>query len=460
MSNIRKRILLLINEDTIHLVILLLASVLFIHLLSGFSKIFYTVILIIFFRSKRDYLYFVYIFILIQGPGGLFAKPYCNIFNLTPTVGIPFVYVFIVVAAVKYWNKLLKSRIRFAELRLILIYFFFLFIISFFYGISPRSVLVFIFAALSILFFFELPVFIPDKETFHKVTKLLFFSILLLFGFQLHDILFNPKIAILCRVTQGFYNINSPNQESGELVRTFWSGWISFITLFISLYHLSKFKDKYFSFNYLYLIACVSFLSVFLTATRGYILQYLFLIVMFLIISNRKSLGLILAVPLLLLIVTIIFPTFQKQLKMVVIRMNTLEDLYSGDETAGGTLTRLTERAPRVWNKYIENPLTGFGFSDQGYEYNDGHVGNYTLLVEGGLIGIIIYLFVIFSIVKRLFIDYVRNRNHLSNIIIAIAILSLIIAHSTSSIFFTYYFEPTLTGVMGIILLLIQREVY
>ena len=67
--------------------------------------------------------------------------------------------------------------------------------------------------------------------------------------------------------------------------------------------------------------------------------------------------------------------------------------------TAEGTLIRITQRAPRVWNKYIESPIFGFGFSETGFSYNDGHVGNYTLLLQGGLAGMIIFIFFIISII-------------------------------------------------------------
>ena len=44
-------------------------------------------------------------------------------------------------------------------------------------------------------------------------------------------------------------------------------------------------------------------------------------------------------------------------------------------------------------NKFYESPIFGFGYSQDYYEYADLHVGNQTLLLNGGIIGFFIFMF-------------------------------------------------------------------
>ena len=46
--------------------------------------------------------------------------------------------------------------------------------------------------------------------------------------------------------------------------------------------------------------------------------------------------------------------------------MLTLEKMGKGDLALGGTLSRLTERGPKVMSKFYESPVFGFGFAGLG----------------------------------------------------------------------------------------------
>ena len=67
-----------------------------------------------------------------------------------------------------------------------------------------------------------------------------------------------------------------------------------------------------------------------------------------------------------------------------------MEAIAGGDLSAEGTLQRLDYRSQRVMGAWRENPVFGWGLSDNGYEYGDGHVGNQCLLAISGIVGFLL----------------------------------------------------------------------
>ncbi len=139
----------------------------------------------------------------------------------------------------------------------------------------------------------------------------------------------------------------------------------------------------------------------------------------------------------LLAIIAFSIPKINKQINNAFERVLTLEAIVEGDATAGGTLTRLTERGPRVMNKFYESPVFGFGFSNEFYEYWDGHVGNQTLLLNGGVVGYLLYIVFLFKMISFYYSNYKINKNNNLFLLIAL-ILCLVIIHSSSRIIFLY----------------------
>ncbi len=408
---------------------------------------------LMFYRSNRDYLYFLLLFILMQGPGGFFSKYDRFIINLSDTVGVPFEYFFILIALIKFRNKLFKRKYYFVALKFILFYYILLIPVSIIFGLSLGSTFTFILSSISLILFLLLPVVFNNKIILEKSIKIIFFTTILLFSLQIFDLIF-PYTLYSLSDTFDYMLL-----DKSEFSRVSWVRWFSFLSITCSLFFLSL-REISFSRGFLSTIVIIALLSTFLTATRGYILQFLFLIFVYFTIQKNKSFGLLILGIIFLAISYNFISPVKRQIDYAAERMLTLESVIKGDMTAEGTLIRITQRAPRVWNKYIESPIFGFGFSETGFSYNDGHVGNYTLLLQGGLVGVIIFIFFIISIIRILFQDYYRNKDKLGNLIIIGSIISLIIAHSTSSIFFTYFFEPALMFVMGFILIFIQIYVF
>jgi hypothetical protein len=130
------------------------------------------------------------------------------------------------------------------------------------------------------------------------------------------------------------------------------------------------------------------------------------------------------------------FPIVKFQILKASDRLSSVEKLAEGDLTAGGTLSRLTERGPRVMSKFYESPIIGFGFSDEGYNYNDVHVGNQNVLREGGILEGFLFLFFIIKFI--IIVNSTRKKLHYFNpfkgslILFIIALLGMLVIHSTS----------------------------
>jgi hypothetical protein len=93
------------------------------------------------------------------------------------------------------------------------------------------------------------------------------------------------------------------------------------------------------------------------------------------------------------LIIIFISPQIGNQVEVASKRLATIGDLARGDLTAGGTLSRLTERGPRVMEGFKNSTIIlGAGYSDLYFEYADGHVGFQNILLHSGVIGFFIFI--------------------------------------------------------------------
>jgi len=450
------------RKDFIYFLMLLVSGIICIYIIPAIKLAYYLTCLLIFFRTKKDYLWLCFIYIIMQSPGMLFDKPYDAFFNITSTVSISFVYIFIIIAFYKYrfYLKINLEKYIFKNIKIIFFYIIFLIIFSFIIGLSLKSLAYIFFLVVSILLYNIIPSILPNKLVLYKFISIMYFALIVLFIWQIYDTVFSRKIySFFFQFPSDGINLGSSSDF--ELNRIFYSPGISLLSLYTSLFFLMAKNHSFFKKNYLFVIAGISFVSIFLTATRGYILQYSFIFLIFMLFNGGKAFKFVTYTAILLIAIILIFPVFRKQINLSAERFMTLESLYKGDVTAEGTLIRITDRAPRVWNKYIESPVVGFGYSSEGLEYNDDHVGNYTLLLQGGIVGMCIWIFVIFSIIHSMILKQRKSikNNKLFYLTIAF-IISLLIAHSTSSTVFTYYFDPHMIAIFGLFLIFVQRELY
>ncbi|MCS6929675.1 MAG: hypothetical protein NZM43_09280 [Saprospiraceae bacterium] len=247
--------------------------------------------------------------------------------------------------------------------------------------------------------------------------------------------------------------------KKGYTYRGFYSDNTVLLTYFGAFYWLTR--PGFFDRRYLFTIMAAAMLCVVLSATRGWIIGFSISLILFLIMVEKLSLkqtfslGLTGALSVMLLLQ---IPVIEKQFENALERFSTLQKLAGGDVTAGGTLSRLNERSPRVMDKWSESPISGWGFSDEFFKYGDFHVANQNILLHAGIIGAILMLVFILAYHGKLFLrsfQLPRGSPYKQSLLVWCTFFpGWFFIHSTSGQKFAFYADPTAGMVIGVYLTL------
>ncbi|MBP7796933.1 MAG: O-antigen ligase family protein [Elusimicrobiales bacterium] len=418
------------------------------------GDIFFIGLLGIFLFSKKNYFWLAFIFLLIDPPGflffeyGDFSLPALRISTMERSV--QFCELFVLISLVKVILLKKKEKYFFAKpLMFLLYYLIFLLIITFSMEISLYKVLLTIRLLMPYLFLITLPRLLITKKDYIRFFNLLFSFVFLMLFAQLFDILLGKHIAYLFGETKvlfsGAFEYSDQLFDVSETVlRYFYGAYIVLISYIAALYFLVD-KSDVFKKHYLVLIVFVSWLMTFLSATRGWIISFSFMFLMFIIIFHKNIRHIVAGaiIPILVIIILILsFSNVSVQFRNAWKRLETITLLAQGDISAGNTLGRITERGPRVMSKFVESPIIGFGFSDEYYSYADGHVGNQTMLLNGGILGyclfVIFWLYFNISLFTKNRILSYKNSYKNTLLIFIIGFIGIFIIHSSSSMIFGY----------------------
>jgi hypothetical protein len=379
-----------------------------------FNKIIFLLLLIPVWKSKNDYFWFAYLLILLEAPGGLFSGTRLNspsrlpIYTFAPNVSTSFTELFILLFLVKsfyknqwYRYKSFVYRKWYGYLGFLLII---LLIMSFMLGVSGNHFIP-ILRGLIVLSLYVSTIFIFKKE--EDIIK--FFKIIFPFAFiaiilQIYDMVnhqqlvahFNPLIS----TTQGVL--------TGDEMRPIELAVTLLFCFFGSLLFLGK-DNSGFSQSYLLAVNITSYVSIFMTGTRSWILGFTIMYLFYFYLNykrlGKKVIAFVIAIGFFLIII-FITPQIGNQINIASKRLATIQELVAGDLTAGGTLSRITERGPRVMEGFKNSTIIfGAGYSDLYFDYGDTHVGFQNNLLQSGLIG----FFILISFAATLFFTPLRN---------------------------------------------------
>jgi hypothetical protein len=136
------------------------------------------------------------------------------------------------------------------------------------------------------------------------------------------------------------------------------------------------------------------------------------------------------------LFINIFYPSIINQISLSFERLKTIEYFLKGDLTAGGTLSRITVRGPRLMALFRERPLLGFGFSIDFFKNWDMHLGNQAILFQGGIIGYLIWMIIFLLVCVKIYFygqkPYVKYKIKNGSIVFILAMLAMFEEHSTS----------------------------
>lgn len=452
------------NSEIFHFLVLFFACIAINYSLpKEISQLWFWGLLIFFIKAAQDknHLWIVFYWLLFSSPGYLFYGNHDLPSFAVPGMGREVYYneIFVIIAILKATQSSIKQNVFYKKyLIFIIVFAVFLILWGLLLGMSGLTLLKSIRYFIPMLLLWFLPNLIPFNSV-PRAIQLVFVAVFILVAAQLFDIIFGFPVAVLLgesilyfsgREVTADYRVFDVNQGA---VRTIYGAFIILQSLIVSLALLTKGK-RIFSFRpgFLIFISFLTAFSIFMSATRGWVIGAAFVFLGFALISTKKFSRIAIAF-IIILIGSLMIPKVHLQFEKSFERVSTLESLAKGDLSMEGTLTRITERGPRVMKKYYEQPIFGFGFSDEYYRYLDGHVGNQSLLLNGGIVGFLIYLIFILSLLNRFRRSYKYYRNSISFIFI-FGLLSMVIIHSSSTMIFAYALSTTAAISISFFLLL------
>jgi len=417
-----------------------------------FRQFWYILLLFIYFRSKDEPFWFAFFLVISDGFMSFLGTYEAGLSLLPGLPNIDVSQVFILLTLIKAsGNKGYFPVFYKGLMQILMVYLIFLVIWGFLIGppSQPNEFFRIIKLVIPLFLFYSVPRLLRSETDYRRFFSFLFPVVITAFFTQVFNIVFGMSPAEYLGVTEiGRYS--EDYSRGGEPLRVFYNTSITLFSFFAALYFITREKNKT-DLIYLSFIVMFSFIIAFLSATRGWIIAFsivLLLYVLFVIKKDRRiSLGILLLAGVLFL-TTVKIRAIREQVEGSWKRISTIEAAAGGDFTMKGTNIRTTVRSERVLTKWKENPIFGWGFSDTYFSYGDGHVGNQSILLHSGIICafLMFAFFARFNI--RLLVAGIKNNNRYyskSLLVFVIFFIGLFIIHSTSGQQFAFSGSPGAT---------------
>jgi len=428
------------------------------------SQAFFLLLLILFYRSKENYFWFAFFLFLVDPPGGLFPMDDYNyglaMYNLLPGTGrlVYFQELFIFIAFFKALRAGIKPRLVFKKpLTLLGVYLILLFLASFLFGMTAFRMFSSIRNILPWSLLFSILVLMPDHNDWLRFFRILFILLIISVSTQILSILISRSPAVLLGIdfqpVMDYGPVAYSNAAADPTqLRPISSPHVSLIALLGAMFYI-LYRGKTFNKTWLFIVVYLALFSILVTATRGWIIAYSVMMILFMIVGGRNMKRFTQFTVIMLVVSNIMFlsPHIRYHLKNSIKRVETVGEISKGDLTAGGTDARLKEYSPLVLAKFYESPVIGWGFSNEFADNTNGHVGNQALLLNVGLIGYLLFFYFWYSICKIpiKISRYLPHGNPFkkSLLIIPIIFIGYFVIHSTSGQLFQYAVGFQFSGV-------------
>lgn len=406
-------------------------------------------------RSNDELVYFAVFISLVAGLAGLFGKNFNGLLSIS-LINFNLVQIFIFVNFIKYFvnNGQKKSIFYFQKpIMVYLIYFIFLIIFGFVYGVgnNGRSGLRDYYQIANIIIlipiFWVLPYNLRAENFINRLSYLIFISVFINLAGQVFMLIKGVPISQFLNPDPNYGILAGEINYEEAAMRPILAPFLVMLALFLSFFAIVR-KSHLFKLNYLYLVLFFSFISIFITATRGWILAFILFIILATFVFSakvgKKVLGSFIFAILLFFMLYNSSNIFKIQIDKSFERFATVELIAEGDLSAGGTNARMI-RGDKVMKGFYKSPVIGLGFSSESLAYTDQHVGNQMILESGGIVGMFIILyFIAYIIIKSLNLNALifrskYSKNYFGELkLIPVFFASLFLIHSTSTALFGY----------------------
>jgi hypothetical protein len=456
------------KRDIIDFILLYIGAIITVYLLPGiFAYIYFGILLILFWRSRKNAFWFILLYFMLDTPGDLFPNDFNYGLPFVNGVNLRYIEVFIYVAffkALRQKNRFQSQYYKAYQFLLILtilllVYTLFLDTFSLSFIITIKWIFVW-----SIIY--SIPKLIDTYDEWVFFFRMAFIIVFIGFLSQLLQLalgqppsyLLGTNFQPMMGYEKGIPQELDPNLNFGEIIvqkldpnqyNVIEARPISCITIMqlalTGAMFFLQFKTHIFNKTYLYLVIIISYLSILLTATRGWFIAFSVVLILYFAYSQKiKRIYSISILVIILLLFLLRVPFIQKQFQGSFSRLSTIESVAQGDLSAGGTSSRdqYSFELIKLWK---ESPVLGWGFSSFFKEHNNGHAGPANLLFSVGIVG---YLVFIYFWYKLFFIPIrVNKRISFSNpykgslIIFSFTFLVFFILHASSGQRFGLYLD-------------------
>ena len=417
------------NKDFLEVLLYLIFALVLVYFVPApFNKIVFIGVLPLAWRSKRDYLWMAFFFIVEDIPGGLFSGGLANdpyrlpLYTIMPGISFSIRELYLLLLFIKvlikpgYKQNLQKNYFS-KELSLLGYYLIFLLFISTLLGMTFDGYKNFYKICVSLTLFISVPVILRNRDYFFRFLKILFPFAIIAVLFQVYSLTFGQQLIAVFKpgvlTTQGVLLSSGSTEEWQRPIEMVHVLLVCFVG---SLFFLNK-GERSFKPGYLITINILSFLGIFLTGTRSWFVALIVVYFYFGMIGiSQLTSGLIKKIftASILIICVSLIPVITNQISNAWDRLSTLEKVAEGDVTAGGTASRYDVRAPRVMEGFRSSTIVaGAGFSELYYQYQDGHVGYHNMLLNAGIIGMLLFVVII---VKAFYLIYNLSKSKVLSI--------------------------------------------
>lgn len=415
------------------------------------SKLFFLGLLILFWFSKKNYVWFALFFVLSQNPGYFFSGFHATalyripLYTFMPGMSFSALDLFVILAFIKAMLKGRRTKLKLERpLILILSYMVFSLFIAIVHGTGIETLASILRGPFyySLIFSF-LYLITKRKEAYYfifLITSFMFF------------ILFTQLYFLITRVE--FINIFYPGYRGlvlmgiiggGQEVRPIMGGVLLVFFSFIFSLFLLENKENRLSKKYIYLIIVLASFSVIISATRIWFVVFSFIFFGYILLSKKNISNLMkIFLSLFILIIILLFSGIVSSdflEKGVFSRISKLALIAQGDFHADSSFERrYFVRLPRLLKGLKKHLVLGCGFSDIYLQYRDYHVGFFNTILQFGILGFafFFYFFVSYFNLIKTTVKKLNTNNPLKTSLKTLAVFfgGILLAHFTTWFFF------------------------
>ena len=319
-----------------------------------FASIWYVVLLILYYRSRDEAFWLAFFIVTVDGFMGFLGLFSVTLSVLPDMPAIELSQFYIILTFLKAIFQRKSAPVFFNRyMQVLLLYLVFLIVWGQMMGFSGALNAYFRILKLTLPFilFYSIPRLFTDIRAYEKFFGYIFF--ILITGFLTQLLVIVAGISFTANV-----DLTEEQLSEASGLRPFYNGAATLLGLFGALFLLSGRKPRGYSPYYLYFTIAAAIGMVFLSATRGWILSFTFILILsFFTVLRKQSTHLVrlLAVISIMLVAGLSNSRIRDQSVYSLTRLESLEALTEGDNTAeaaGGKTVAVANRVHLIDNLF------------------------------------------------------------------------------------------------------------